>query len=112
MYLAGAGVGTLGIIDGDTVDISNLHRQIIHMSANAGINKAASAREQILQFNPGTKVNIYEEFLTPDNSASIIPLYYVILDASDNATARYLANDLAVWYSKPLVSGCALRWEG
>lgn len=111
-YLAGAGVGNIGIIDGDVVEESNLHRQIAHSNAKIGINKAVSARSSILEFNPHINVKIYEENLTPDNACDIIKDWDIVLDASDNGLARYLTNDACILNKKILVSGSALRWEG
>jgi len=112
MYLAGAGVGKIGIIDKDIVEESNLHRQIIHSNAKLGVNKARSARSAVLEFNPHVKVEIYEEWLSQENAQSVVQDYDIVLDASDNAIARYLVNDICILNKKTLVSGCAIRWEG
>ena len=112
MYLAGAGVGTIGVIDHDTVDISNLHRQVMHSSHNTGMSKAVSAKNFIQNLNPNVNVEAYPEALNIHNSKEIVPKYDIILDGSDNAETRYLINDLGVFYGKPIVSGCALKWEG
>lgn len=112
MYLAGAGVGTIGVVDHDTIDISNLHRQIIHTSQNTGMSKALSAKNFIQNLNPLVNVEAYPEALNIHNSKEIVPKYDIIIDGSDNAETRYLINDLGVFYGKPVVSGCALKWEG
>jgi adenylyltransferase/sulfurtransferase len=112
LYLAGAGIGTLGVVDGDTVDVSNLHRQVIHTSARQGVNKAESAKEALLALNDSISVRIYPFHLTQQNAPDVISHYDVVIDATDNALARYLVNDFCILLNKPLVSGCALRWEG
>jgi len=112
LYLAGAGVGKIGIIDADVVEESNLHRQIIHSNAKLGFNKARSARSAVLEFNPHVQVQVYEEWLSQENAQAVVQDYDLVLDASDNAIARYLVNDICVLNKKTLVSGCAIRWEG
>lgn len=112
MYLAGAGIGVIGIIDGDCVDTSNLHRQVIHPTNNKGINKARSAGLYIQSLNPNTKVNVYEEHLTCKNALEICKNYDLLIDCCDNPATRYLTNDICVVLKKPLVSGSAVKWEG
>lgn len=112
LYLAGAGIGEIGIIDGDCVDTSNLHRQVIHQTANKGINKARSAEMMIKSFNPMIKVTIYEEHLSNKNGLNIAKNYDLLIDCCDNPATRYLTNDLCVVLNKPLVSGSAVKWEG
>jgi len=112
MYLAGAGVGEIGIVDGDSVDTSNLHRQVIHPTLNKGINKARSAGMYIQSLNPYIKVNIYEEHLTNKNGLKISKDYDLLIDCCDNPATRYLTNDICVILNKPLVSGSAVKWEG
>jgi molybdopterin/thiamine biosynthesis adenylyltransferase/rhodanese-related sulfurtransferase len=112
LYLAGAGIGEIGIIDGDCVDTSNLHRQVIHQTANKGINKARSAEMMIRSFNPMIKVTIYEEHLSNKNGLKIAKNYDLLIDCCDNPATRYLTNDLCVVLNKPLVSGSAVKWEG
>lgn len=112
MYLAGAGIGTLGIVDGDSVEESNLHRQIIHSSQKKGINKAISAKTMIELFNPLINVITFEEHLSNKNSVKICEGFDVLIDCSDNPATRYLVNDTAVFLNKPLVSGSAVKWEG
>ena len=112
LYLAGAGIGTLGIVDGDTVDESNLHRQIIHNTANKGINKAISAKNILKLFNPLVDIITFEENISNKNCISICEKFDVIMDCTDNPATRYLINDASVILNKPLVSGSAVKWEG
>ena len=112
LYLAGAGVGRLGLMDADQVESSNLHRQIMHTEGRAGINKAESGAEACRQLNPLVPVEVHRMFLTADNALDIIKNYDIVLDASDNVATRYLVNDACVMLGKPLVYGSALRMEG
>ncbi|KAJ5670890.1 MoeZ/MoeB [Penicillium longicatenatum] len=111
-YLAGAGVGTLGLIDGDTVEISNLHRQILHRSRNVGKYKVDSAIEFLRELNPLVTYIAHRTHLTPDTAPFIFNEYDIVLDCTDNPAARYLISDTAVLLGKPLVSASALRTEG
>ncbi|HHL40162.1 MAG TPA: molybdopterin-synthase adenylyltransferase MoeB [Deltaproteobacteria bacterium] len=111
-YLAAAGVGTIGIADGDAVDLSNLQRQIIHDTSDIGRPKALSARESIERLNPDCKVVAYNERLTADNIRSVIRDYDVVLDGSDNFPTRFLMNDAAFFEKKTLVSGSMFRFDG
>ncbi|KAJ5915018.1 hypothetical protein N7504_003901 [Penicillium tannophilum] len=111
-YLAGAGVGTLGLIDGDTVEISNLHRQVLHRSRNVGKYKVDSAIESLQELNPLVTYIPHRTHLTPDAAPSIFNEYDIILDCTDNPATRYLISDTAVLLGKPLVSASALRTEG
>ncbi|EAR85069.3 MFS transporter (macronuclear) [Tetrahymena thermophila SB210] len=111
-YISGMGVGTIGIIDHDNVEESNLHRQIIHNVERIGMNKALSAKLTIERFNHRVKVNTYQFQLTPENAQDIFSQYDIILDASDNPKTRYLVSDASVLAKKPLVSGSAIGWEG
>ena len=112
MYLSGAGVGEIGIVDGDIVDKSNLHRQIIHSFNNKGINKAKSAEMFINSLNPLVKVNTYEFQLTNKNAIDICSKYDLVVDCCDNPATRYLISDVCVILNKPMVSGAAIKWEG
>ena len=112
MYLAAAGVGTIGVADGDHVDLSNLQRQIIHNNNRIGVHKAVSAKKTIEELNPDVKVVTYEERLTADNIREVIRDYDVVLDGSDNFPTRFLMNDAAFFEKKPLVSGSMFRFEG
>jgi molybdopterin/thiamine biosynthesis adenylyltransferase/rhodanese-related sulfurtransferase len=111
-YLAAAGVGTIGIIDADVVDESNLQRQILHNTQRIGQYKAESARETIEALNPDVKVITYIERLDESNVARIIADYNVILDGTDNFPTRYLLNDAAIIANKPVVHGSVFRFEG
>ncbi len=111
-YLAAAGVGTMGIIDADVVDESNLQRQILHNTQRIGQYKAESARETIEALNPDVKVITYIERLDESNVARIIADYDVILDGTDNFPTRYLLNDAAIIANKPVVHGSVFRFEG
>jgi molybdopterin/thiamine biosynthesis adenylyltransferase len=112
MYLAAAGVGTLGVIDDDEVDITNLQRQIAHTTARVGTPKVDSAAETIAALNPEIKVNRYHDRLTPANARAIIAKYDLVADGSDNFTTRYLVNDACYLEKKPLVTAAMLRFEG
>lgn len=112
MYLAAAGVGTLGIVDFDRVEISNLQRQIIHGGRDLGRPKAQSAAETAADLNPDVRVVPYDVRLTSENALAIISDYDVVVDASDNFPTRYLANDACVLAGKPLVHGSIYRFDG
>tara|TARA_Y100001954_G_C15829771_1_gene614763 strand:- start:3012 stop:4166 length:1155 start_codon:yes stop_codon:yes gene_type:complete len=112
LYLAAAGIGTIGIIDFDLVDETNLQRQVLYNMANIGTLKTESAKEKILQLNPHIKVNTYNEGLTADNALSIISEYDVVLDGTDNFSSRYLVNDACVLLGKPNVYGSIYRFDG
>ena len=112
LYLSGAGVGTIGIVDGDTVDSSNLHRQVIHNNKRVGMNKTLSAKATINDFNEFVNVVTIEEHLTKDNAMDLVKDYDIIMDGLDNPKSRYILNDACVLNNKPLVSGSALKWEG
>lgn len=111
-YLAAAGVGTLGIIDADVVEESNLQRQILHNTKRVGEYKAESARQTIQELNPDVKVVTYIERLDETNVARIIADYDVIVDGTDNFPTRYLLNDAAIIANKPVVHGSVFRFEG
>ncbi|NYH80049.1 adenylyltransferase/sulfurtransferase [Actinopolyspora biskrensis] len=112
MYLAAAGVGTLGIVEFDEVDESNLHRQVIHGQSDLGRSKAESARDSIADVNPFVRVNLHQTHLTSDNALGIFEDYDLILDGTDNFATRYLVNDAAVLQGKPYVWGSIFRFEG
>ena len=112
MYLAAAGVGTLGIVEFDTVDESNLQRQIIHGQSDIGRPKAESARDSIREINPYVNVVIHNEALTNDNVFQIFEQYDLIVDGTDNFATRYLVNDAAVLLGKPYVWGSIYRFDG
>jgi adenylyltransferase/sulfurtransferase len=112
MYLAAAGVGTLGIVEFDTVDESNLQRQIIHGQSDVGRSKAESARDSVKEINPYVNVILHEERLDVDNVKEIFAQYDLILDGTDNFATRYLVNDAAVLLGKPYVWGSIYRFDG
>ncbi len=111
-YLAAAGIGTLGVIDDDTVDLSNLQRQVIHRTADIGMAKAESARQALAAINPEVNVVVHRERLTAANAARIIAGYDLVADGSDNFATRYLANDTCFALKKTLVSAAILRFDG
>jgi sulfur-carrier protein adenylyltransferase/sulfurtransferase len=112
LYLAAAGVGTLGLVDFDVVDLSNLQRQIIHTTDRVGMLKTESAQRSINAINPAIKVNRHEVRLTSDNVMGIIKDYDVVVNCGDNFPTRYLINDACVLAHKPLVDGAIFRFEG
>jgi sulfur-carrier protein adenylyltransferase/sulfurtransferase len=112
LYLAAAGVGTLGIVDDDTVDLSNLQRQVIHNSERVGVPKVDSAEETITALNPDVQVNKYPVRLGPDNIMDILPGYDIVVDGLDNFPTRYLLNDASVRLQIPVVSAAILGFEG
>jgi molybdopterin/thiamine biosynthesis adenylyltransferase/rhodanese-related sulfurtransferase len=112
MYLAAAGVGTLGIVDFDIVDESNLQRQIIHGQSDIGRPKADSARDSVREINPFVTVNVHEERLDNDNVLDIFAQYDLILDGTDNFATRYMVNDACVLLGKPYVWGSIYRFDG
>ena len=112
LYLAAAGVGTIGIVEFDVVDESNLQRQIIHGQSDIGRSKAESARDSVLEVNPLVEVRLHEFRLEPDNAVELFEQYDLILDGTDNFATRYLVNDAAVLASKPYVWGSIYRFEG
>ena len=112
MYLAAAGVGTIGLVDFDVVDFSNLQRQIIHGTADVGRSKLASARDRLFAINPNVHVETYEVALSSDNALKLFEPYDVILDGTDNFPTRYLTNDACVLLGKPNAYGSIFRFEG
>ncbi|KAG8835725.1 Urmylation protein [Serendipita sp. 399] len=111
-YLAAAGIGRIGIVDHDTVEVSNLQRQILHNEGTVGMLKAESAAQALMRLNPKTKVDVITEALSPLNAVDILQNYDIILDCTDNAPTRYLISDTAVVLGKPVVSGAAERFIG
>jgi molybdopterin/thiamine biosynthesis adenylyltransferase/rhodanese-related sulfurtransferase len=113
LYLAAAGVGTLGIVDDDTVDATNLQRQIVHATDRLGEPKAESAKRTIEALNPDVAVRVYRERLTSENADRILGEGWdVIVDGADNFPTRYLLNDASVWHGIPVVHGSIFRFEG
>ena len=112
MYLAAAGIGTLGIVDHDVVDLSNLQRQIIHSVDDIGRPKTRSAAERLETINPDITIIEHRTRLTANNAAELFADYDLIVDGSDNFAARYLCNDTCYSLKKPLVSAALVRFEG
>jgi adenylyltransferase/sulfurtransferase len=112
IYLAAAGVGRIGIVDKDTVELSNIHRQVIHTEASVGTHKADSAAAFINSLNSSIKVEIFKNGFTPENAVELVSKFDVVLDASDNAPTRYLISDACCVAHKPLVSGAAIGTDG
>lgn len=112
LYLAAAGVGTIGVIDDDVVDRSNLQRQIIHDEAGLGTPKVASAAARIQALNPDVTVEMHKTRLTRDNALELVGLYDVVADGSDNFATRFLLNDACFLSGRPLVSAAILRFDG
>lgn len=112
LYLAAAGVGTLGIVDFDVVDTSNLQRQIIHGTKDVGRSKIASATDRLEDINPNTKIEAFETRLTSENALELFKEFDVIVDGTDNFPTRYLVNDASVLTGKPNVYGSIFRFEG
>jgi adenylyltransferase/sulfurtransferase len=112
LYLAAAGVGTLGVVDFDVVDESNLQRQVIHGQSDIGRPKAESARDSVAEINPFVKVVLHQTHLNSENALEIFRDYDLILDGTDNFATRYLVNDAAVLSGKPYVWGSIFRFEG
>jgi sulfur-carrier protein adenylyltransferase/sulfurtransferase len=113
LYLAAAGIGTLGIVDDDVVDETNLQRQIVHSTERLGDSKAESAKRTIEALNPDVEVKVYRERLTSENADRILGEGWdVIVDGADNFPTRYLLNDASVWHGIPVVHGSIYRFEG
>jgi molybdopterin/thiamine biosynthesis adenylyltransferase/rhodanese-related sulfurtransferase len=112
LYMAAAGVGTIGIIDADVVETSNLQRQVVHNSDTIGMNKAESAREAITKLNPDVKVEVHPYRMNEDNAQELIGQYDLVVDGCDNFETRYVVNDAAVALRKPVVHGSIFRFEG
>jgi adenylyltransferase/sulfurtransferase len=112
LYLAAAGVGTLGVVDDDVVDESNLQRQVIHGQSDIGRPKAQSARDAIREVNPHVDVRLHQVRLTSDNALDLLSGYDLVLDGTDNFATRYLVNDACVLLGKPYVWGSIYRFEG
>ncbi len=112
LYLAAAGVGRIGLVDFDTVDFSNLQRQILHGTSDVGRSKLDSAADSLREINPEVSLDLYPEAFTSDNARAIAEPYDLIIDGTDNFQTRYLSNDLAVLTGKPNVYGSIFRFEG
>ncbi|MES2507121.1 MAG: molybdopterin-synthase adenylyltransferase MoeB [Verrucomicrobiota bacterium] len=112
MYLAAAGVGTLGLVDPDVVEVSNLQRQLLFGQSDIGRPKLEAARDRLLDINPHLEVRMHREMFTAANAREIAADYDLLIDGTDNFPTRYLSNDTAVWLGKPNVYGSILRFEG
>ena len=112
LYLAAAGVGTVGLVDGDAVDITNLQRQILHGTRDVGRPKLDSARDRLHDLNPNVRVEAHTEWLTSANALDIIRAYDIVIDGTDNFATRYLVNDACVLLGKPNVHGSVFRFDG
>jgi molybdopterin/thiamine biosynthesis adenylyltransferase len=111
LYLAAAGVGTLGVVDHDSVDLSNLQRQVVHRTASIGKPKVESAAETLAAINPDVKVEAHRERFSIDNAERLVARYDLIADGSDNFGTRFLVNDACYFGKKPLVSAAILRFD-
>ena len=112
LYLAAAGIGRIGIVDADVVDLSNLQRQVIHFTKDVGVPKVKSAEEKIKAINPDVQVDTYYEFLDSSNALDIIKEYDFVVDGTDNFPVKFLINDACVMAGKPFSHGGILRFNG
>lgn len=112
LYLAAAGVGTLGLVDDDKVDVTNLQRQVLHFTDDIDRPKTKSAGEKLAKLNPEIKINEYQTKITSENINDIIKDYDIIVDGTDNFPTRFLVNDACYFAKKPLVHGAILRFDG
>jgi molybdopterin/thiamine biosynthesis adenylyltransferase len=112
MYLAAAGVGSLGLVDFDRVELSNLQRQLLHDTDDVGRPKVESARDRLLALNPNVDVVVHQTLLTSENAFDVLGPYDVVIDGTDNFPVRYLVNDATQLLGKPLVYGSIYQWEG
>ena len=112
MYLAAAGVGTIGLVDFDRVELSNLQRQLLHDTDDVGRPKVESARDRLASLNPNVDVVAHETLLSSENAFDVLRAYDVVVDGTDNFPVRYLVNDACQMLGKPLVYGSIYQWEG
>ena len=112
MYLSGAGIGRIGIVDPDKVTVSNLHRQVLYGFSQVGEFKAEAAVNRLKDLNPNIVLKAYTQRLSPENAVDLISQYDVVVDATDNFPTRYLINDFCVYLDKPFVSGSVDRFQG
>src|SRR6266480_5997449 len=112
LYLAAAGVGTIGIVDFDSVDLSNLQRQLLHGTSDIGRSKLESAQDRLEEINPEIEVQLHECHFSSENASQIVSQYDIVVDGSDNFATRYLSNDVCVFAQKPNVYGSVFRFEG
>ena len=111
-YLAAAGVGTIGIVDDDTVALNNLHRQVLYSVSDIGLSKAERAAEILKQLNPDITIIAFNERLTVENALEIMQSFDIIIDGTDNFSTRYMINDACVLLGKPLVYAAISQFEG
>ncbi len=112
LYLAAAGVGTIGIVDHDQIELSNLQRQILYSHTDVGIKKALAAKQRLATLNPSIQINVHDHALTHENALQLIQHYDVVVDGSDNFATRYIVNDACFHLQKPNVHASVLRFEG
>ncbi len=112
LYLAAAGIGTIGLVDGDVVDLSNLQRQVMHSTATLGQPKVESGRKTLSAINPEITINTYHQLVDADNILPLISQYDIVLDGSDNFSTRFLVNDACFFAKKTLISASMFRFEG
>jgi molybdopterin/thiamine biosynthesis adenylyltransferase/rhodanese-related sulfurtransferase len=112
LYLAAAGVGTIGVVDFDTVDLSNLQRQILHGTKDVGRSKLESARDRLHDLNPTIDLELHEARFTSKNAVDLVERYDIVVDGCDNFPTRYLSSDVCVWARKPNIYGSVFRFEG
>jgi adenylyltransferase/sulfurtransferase len=112
LYLAAAGIGRIGLVDGDVVDFSNLQRQILHGTKDVGRKKLNSGRDRIRDINPNVQVDLYDTFFTSANAREIVGPYDIVIDGTDNFPTRYLSSDVCVFTGKPNVYGSIFRFDG
>jgi molybdopterin/thiamine biosynthesis adenylyltransferase/rhodanese-related sulfurtransferase len=112
LYLGAAGIGTIGIVDDDLVDLSNLHRQLLHSTSDVGRKKTDSARDRLRAINPKVALEIYSMRLRAENASEVISKYDLVIDGSDNLPTRYLSSDICVWQKKPNIYGSVHQFEG
>jgi sulfur-carrier protein adenylyltransferase/sulfurtransferase len=112
LYLAAAGIGRLGLVDSDVVDLTNLHRQVLHATSRVGQPKTASAQETLRGLNPEVELVLHQTRFNRDNALELVRLYDLVLDGSDNLPTRYLVNDACVFLKKPLLYGAVFQFEG
>jgi adenylyltransferase/sulfurtransferase len=112
LYLAAAGVGTLGIVDDDRVDLTNLQRQVVHATSRVGTAKTASARAALAEVNPGVRVELHDLRVTPENAAGLVAGYDLVADGTDNFATRYALNDACFAAGKPLVAASLAPFDG
>jgi adenylyltransferase/sulfurtransferase len=112
LYLAAAGIGRMGLVDGDIVDFSNLQRQILHGTKDVGRKKLNSARDRIREINPNVQVDLHDTFFTSENAHELVEPYDIVIDGTDNFPTRYLSNDICVFLKKPNIYGSIFRFDG